>query len=412
MNIRSVTIFVHDLGQVRRAGTLAREAVQAFGAAGYTVQTTRLAAGPFPLLLVDLREAAALSLAAEWEQAAREAGFAYVSLGPALPEYPESYRLIPALLAATQNAFFGGVIVPVGGGVNLTAARACGEVIAAAAHITPDGFTNLRFAALANVGPFAPFFPAAYGQGERLAFGLALEAAGEVQRAFQEATSLGSARAETLRVLESHAEKIGAAAAQLARAHGAVFKGFDFSPAPFPNRDCSLGGALEAAGVSRLGLSGSLASAAFLADTLDQGSWPRCGFNGLMLPVLEDALLAQRAGEGSLTVRDLLMYSAVCGTGLDTVPLPGDASAQQLTALLLDLAALAARLDKPLTARLMPVPGKQAGDATEFAFDYFANGRVMELPAAPLSGKLAGKETLDIAPRGQRRKAKKAVTRP
>ena len=70
--------------------------------------------------------------------------------------------------------------------------------------------------------------------------------------------------------------------------------------------------------------------------------------------------------EKALTVKDLLMYSAVCGTGLDTVPIPGDTTNAQISALLLDICALALRLHKPLTARLMPIPGKKAGDATSF----------------------------------------------
>jgi hypothetical protein len=69
----------------------------------------------------------------------------------------------------------------------------------------------------------------------------------------------------------------------------------------------------------------------------------------------------------------------VCGTGLDTVPLPGDVSEEELAGILLDVAALALRLDKPLTARLMPIPGAQAGDLTEFDFAYFANGRVLDV---------------------------------
>ena len=93
------------------------------------------------------------------------------------------------------------------------------------------------------------------------------------------------------------------------------------------------------------------------------------------------------------------MYSAVCGTGLDTVPLPGDASVEQLTAVLLDLAALALRLDKPLTARLMPIPGKVAGDLTGFDFAFFANSRVLGLEAQPLTGLLAGGESFDLQPR-------------
>jgi hypothetical protein len=67
----------------------------------------------------------------------------------------------------------------------------------------------------------------------------------------------------------------------------------------------------------------------------------------------------------------------VCGTGLDTVPLPGDVSEGELAGNLLDVAALALRLDKPLTARLMPIPGAKAGDLTEFDFPYFSNGQVL-----------------------------------
>ncbi len=160
-----------------------------------------------------------------------------------------------------------------------------------------------------------------------------------------------------------------------------------------------MGAALEALGLPALGMSGSLAAAAFLADTLDRGAWMRTGFNGMMMPVLEDSHLATRAAQGTFGVHDLLMYSAVCGTGLDTVPLPGDSSPAQIEALLLDIAALALRLNKPLTARLMPIPGKAAGDPTSFEFSYFAPSKVMALPAAPLSGLLAGDEFISIKAR-------------
>ena len=121
----------------------------------------------------------------------------------------------------------------------------------------------------------------------------------------------------------------------------------------------SIGSALESLGIPSLGLNGSAAAAAFLAGILDEGNWPRAGFNGLMLPVLEDTGLAGRAIEGTLTIRDLLLYSCLCGTGLDTIPLAGETTEEQIAALLLDLAAISVRLSKPLTARLMPIPGKR-----------------------------------------------------
>jgi hypothetical protein len=74
---------------------------------------------------------------------------------------------------------------------------------------------------------------------------------------------------------------------------------------------------------------------------------------------------------------DLLQWSALCGTGLDTVPLPGDVGQNTLAALLFDVAALALRLNKPLSARLMPISGKAAGDLVHFDFAYFTDSRVL-----------------------------------
>jgi hypothetical protein len=199
--------------------------------------------------------------------------------------------------------------------------------------------------------------------------------------------------------MESHASILTQVAHELSEIHAVAFGGIDLTPAPFPEKEHSLGTALERLGLPAVGLHGGVAAAAFLADAIDRAQLPRAGFNGLMLPVLEDATLAERAAEGTLTIRDLLLYSTVCGTGLDTVPLPGDTSVAQLAAILLDLAALSQRLGKPLTARLMPIPGKRAGDPTEFEFGYFANSRVMALDAAPLSGLLAGDETFYLQPR-------------
>jgi uncharacterized protein (UPF0210 family) len=87
-----------------------------------------------------------------------------------------------------------------------------------------------------------------------------------------------------------------------------------------------------------------------------------CGYAGLMLPVLEDPILARRASEGRFNLRDLLLFSSVCGTGLDVVPIPGDTPVEVLERIVRDTAALAARWTKPLSTRLFLVPGKKAGE--------------------------------------------------
>lgn len=396
MKIRSITYFFHpgwppEEAKMRSASRFLTEAKQAFEQAGFEVQTIRLATTPFSYLL-GRRIKETPYLAEAMETLLSHFGVAYASLGPAFPDVPGSYEIIPEALAKSQNVFFSGVMADIENGISLAAVRACADVIVRAAGLSPDGFANLRFAALANVPAGAPFFPAAYHQGDKPAFALATQAADLALEAFKEARTVSEGAAALVTSLEAHAKRLTSVAKQLQFRFGAQFGGIDFSLAPFPADDQSLGAAVERMGVPKIGLHGSLAAAAILTEAVERADFLHTGFSGFMQPVLEDSLLASRAAEGSLTLKDLLLYSAVCGTGLDTVPLPGDVSADQLTPLLLDLSALALRLDKPLTARLMPIPGKRAGDATGFDFAFFANSKVMALEAETLGAALAGDE--------------------
>jgi uncharacterized protein (UPF0210 family) len=404
MQIRSITCFIDpsypfDQKILKAAGAFLQVAQPAFIQVGYVVQSTRLSTVPFPELLARVKPGGLVELACQLEQAAANLGYDYVSLGPARPNQLDQYSLIPEALSATQNVFFAGSMTDPAGEISLRAIHQCAAVIQHASTISPDGFANLRFAALANVPAGSPFFPAAYHRGGAPAFALATEAADLALVAFSQADDLETARCNLIRALNEHGHRLSHIADEVAHATGVQFGGIDFSLAPFPTEERSLGAAMQRLGVSALGLHGSLTAAALLADTLDQAEFPRAGFSGLMLPVLEDALLARYVAQGSLSIMDLLLYSAVCGTGLDTIPLPGDASIEQLSAILLDLASLSSRLAKPLTARLMPIPGKKAGELTGFDFAYFGNSRIMELHAAPLEHFLAGEETFMLKPR-------------
>jgi uncharacterized protein len=404
MKIRSITYFCNpgwplDKKKIKAAGEFLARAANAYKTAGYEVQTTRLATVPFLQLLGadQLRETPAL--ASQLSGLIRKAGIAYASLGPAQPEVVDSYAVIPEALAAADNVFFSGVMADARFGVSMAGLQACAEVIARSSTVTPDGFANLRFAALANVKPGSPFFPAAYHDLEGPAFSLATESADIAVDVFSHARTVSDAQWAMAAEIEKHAKALGAVGDVLSHDHSIVFGGLDFSLAPYPAEAASIGAAMERLGVPQVGSHGSLAAAAVLTEIVERARYPRVGFSGLMLPVLEDAVLARRAAEGTLTVKDLLLYSAVCGTGLDTVPLPGDTSAAQIAALLLDLSALSLRLDKPLTARLMPIPGKKTGDPTDFNFDYFANSRVMALEAEPLKPPLSDSRRFTLAPK-------------
>lgn len=404
MKVRSITCFYHPgvknaTTSLDKLAALAAKARTQFEKAGFPVQSQRLATVPFPELCPTGCLASGVSMAQSIAANARQRGFTYTSLGPALPADPDSFAMVTAMLPATPDIFLSANLLDDQGRISQRAIRESASIIRQAATMEPGGFANLRFAAIANVQPFTPFFPAGFSSGKEPAFALAMECADTFLDAFKEARTLDQAGERALAAIEKAAAALALIAEKLSAEFGISFKGFDFSPAPYPAEFCSLGRALEALGLPALGMSGSAAAAAFTAGLLDQGKWLHAGFNGLMLPVLEDSGLAARAKDGTLTIRDLLLFSCLCGTGLDTVPLPGDVSEAQLSALLLDLAAISARLRKPLTARLMPIPGKVAGDPVTFDFEYLAPGRVMALPAEPLFGALSGSETLGIHPR-------------
>jgi uncharacterized protein len=399
MKIRTITCFYDPLAPdplvVQHLEELAQDAASRFQSAGYEVQTRRLSTTPFPTYLDVKDQKAVVESVQQMESEAKSHGFAYLSIGPASLQHPGSFDAILPILMSTRNVFASGQMTNTGEGVILPAVRACAGIIHDAATVTPDGFTNLRFSAIANVHPNGPFFPGSFHTGEQIGFAVGIECADAAVDAFKEAETLLQARAALIDRLEQVAADLNRAAMRISAQYTARFYGFDFSLAPYPEDWCSIGGAMERLGALQVGMHGSLAAAAILADTLDRGHWPRAGFNGLFMPVLEDSVLAKRAHE-SLTLKDLLLFSTVCGAGLDTVPLPGDVTPEAIAAVLLDVAALSLRLDKPLTARLMPVPGKTAGEMTSFDFSFFHNGRVLSLDTQPLTGWLAGDESFDL----------------
>ena len=402
MKIRSITYFCnpeYPLKEniLREAGNFLSKAKSMYEAAGYEVQTVRVATVSFSKLLGEKHIDELPKYAEQFTQAMKQNGVVYAALGPALPELPRSYRVIPEAIAASDGVFFSGVMADAQT-IHMAQVKACAEIIVKSATLEPNGFANLNFTALANVGPNAPFFPGAYHTAEKPAFGIAVECADLAVDAFAHAKSIDEGR----QWLVSEMTKHGQAISKIANELQVEFKGIDFSLAPFPDDAHSLGKAVENMGVPKIGLHGSLAAAAILTDAIERADFPHIGFNGFMQPVLEDSILAKRAAEGVLTVKDALLYSAVCGTGLDTVPLAGDVTTDELTPLLLDLCALALRLNKPLTARLMPVPGKKAGDVTTFDFAFFANGRVMALESSPLGGAFGSGEPFTLNPRASR----------
>jgi hypothetical protein len=378
MRIRTITAGARE-GDLERAASVARQARAQLEAAGYDVQTLRLALSASG----SNRCGDFTTIAQGVEAAASDAGFGFVSLGPL-----DGARLerLPDALAATETIFASARIAGLDGAVYPDAIRAAAEAIVAIGAATPGGLGNMRFAALAGVAPGSPFLPAAYHDGVAPWISVGPEAATLAVQATADCRSQNGdwgwqqyAIYNLQSAIETHDARIGAALAGLEQETGVRFAGCDWSLAPHPDADRSIGAAIEALSGVPFGAWGTLAAVRGLTVAVHTARVTRLGFSGVMLPVLEDATLARRNTEGSYTLRDLLAFSAVCGTGLDTIPLPGDTTAEQIAGVLTEVAALSAALGKPLTSRLLPLPGLRAGEMTQFDDPYFVNTRVMRI---------------------------------
>lgn len=390
MEIRSVTIgqdvaLPAASGVFQRAGEFGRQAKSAIEAAGYPVQNLRLSTQPFSLLMAGHIAGDAARLVTGLEAQVAASGVNYCSLGPVLSaaagEPNPLIAEVPNVLRATQRIFLSVMAATTRDGLNLKAVQQTARALTQAAEGDPEGTRPRRFTLSANVPANGPFFPSAYHEGPA-GFSIAIEAADLAVDAFRKARTLDEASAGLTQRLVQHGGAVQRIAEGLAKAHGMRFYGLDISLAPYPDAARSIAGAMEHLGVGQFGGSGTLFASAFVTRILSQVPLQKCGFSGLMIPLLEDSLMASRYAEGTYTLDSLLLYSAVCGAGLDTIPVPGDATADQIASVYLDLCALSIALDKPLTVRLMPLAGKKAGDAVSFAFPYFAPTRVVKLPGA------------------------------
>jgi uncharacterized protein len=384
VKIRAVTLGL-DLpvpnvvaGPFGAAAQFLAEARQAFQTGGIEVQTTRLSGPDLGSTIAVLGAQQLVVWAAQTEAAARSAGIDYLSLGriPAADHGVVADQVAP-ILAGGEMAFLSADLID-GRLASVAMAGACASAVKQLAHATPLGFGNLRFAATAHCPPNIPFLPAAYHVGGAPCFSIAVEAADVVLDALRAPGGMSEIEDRLVLALEAAVEPVERAAETLARQHAYTYGGIDLSPAPFPTDEVSIGAAIETVGVDRFGAPGTLYAAAMITRALRRTKIKRCGFSGLMLPVLEDSVLARRAAQHPSSLHELLLYSAVCGTGLDTVPLPDAVSEAELAGAYLDVAALSIALNnKPLTARLLPVPGAAAGDLTAYTFDFFSNTRVL-----------------------------------
>ena len=381
--IRTITAFINlepaqYKQQVAETMQMLRRAKTIFESRGYEVQTLRIATQPFPEYTKGMSTQQAVAFFKEYDALAEKEKFA-AAIGPAMLNAGDSEAeadLLADILIATKN-ICGSIVVAGEDGVRWKAIGAAARAMKKLEEETEHSQGNFNLGAIAMVPPLSPFFTAAYHTGFGHQFAIGLESANVVAAAFENAPDLDTAKHKLTDMLSEQATEIERHAGRVDQETGWAYMGIDLSPAPL--KDVSIGAAIEELIAQPFGSSGTLTAAATITSAIKDVRVKQTGYNGLMLPILEDSRLAQRWSEGHVSLEGLLSYSAVCGTGLDTVPLPGDVSIEQLDMIMGDMATLAFKWHKPLSARLLPVKDKGEGDKTEFDSPFLVNAIIQPL---------------------------------
>ncbi|MER5541032.1 DUF711 family protein [Streptomyces sp. NPDC002589] len=343
--------------------------------AGYEVQTVRLSS---PALDQPLSHDQLRARAAGLVEGCRRAGVGSASLGALRPS--ALVELEPSGVAdvlVTHPSLFLAVVVADGAEVDHAAVAFNGAVVRELA--SRDREANFRFAAVAHLGANAPLFPGSYSDGGDAGVSVGLQSAGPLLARARAAAprDLIEATELTRSCLHEQLAPLDDLLRPACERHGLLFHGFDPSPACAP--DASIGEFVETIGGVPFGSPGTLAACAAVTTGIRSVSRPTVGYAGLMLPVLEDRVLALAWQEGRIDADSVLAYSSVCGAGTDTIPLPASTQEHEVVAMIADMAALSARWTKPLSARLMLAPPGADPHRTEFRAEQIIN---IDYPAA------------------------------
>ena len=255
------------------------------------------------------------------------------------------------------------------------------------ANITPRGEGNFNFTVNFNCKPFIPYFPAGYHLSHLSnSFVIGLETPDllvEVLKSVPKSPHnqfYADCYQAMSQALQYHVDQVLEMLSAVKLSGEFEFAGIDSSAAP--SKNCaSMTKIYELMGLPYFGAAGSVEVSALLTKVFKSiQRVPLVGFSGLMLAVTEDLGLAEGTQKHYFDIRALLTYSAVCGIGLDTVPVAGNVKAESIAAIMRDTGTMAFRLNKPLTVRLFPIPNKVAGEISEFESDDLCNCRLLRIP--------------------------------
>jgi uncharacterized protein len=381
--IRAVTVFIDiDRDNYAQRVTQAQEflaaAKTAFNSAGFAGAGGRITTQPFPEWTRGMSHADAIALVRNLREAASK-GPSALNIGPAMMndnDDASNVALLTDIMA--EVSVDANLVMADENGIHWRAIREAAALIKALSERSPHGDANFNFAAIAMMKPYGPYYPGSYHVGKGHAFAIAMEGASVVADVFAKYHDPMEAERQLSQAFSRYTQEAETIARSLAEKTGWTYEGIDATPAP--SQQNSIATAIESFTGAPFGSSGTLTASGMITRAVQSTPVKRTGYSGLMIPVMEDRGLAQRWAEGTFGIDSILAYSAVCAGGVDTVPLAGDVTVDQIGRILSDVAWLAWKWNKPLGARLMPAPQKKAGDRTEFSGGAIVNTSVQPLP--------------------------------
>lgn len=283
---------------------------------------------------------------------------------------------IPEALAVTDFVCSSVNVGSTKAGINMDAVALMGQIVKKAAARTADrdGFGCAKLVVFCNAVEDNPFMAGAFhGTGEpECVINVGVSGPGVVHHALKSIKGEPfDVVAETIKKTAFRITRMGQLVAQEAsRRLDVPFGIVDLSLAPTPAIGDSVARILEEMGLEACGTHGTTAALALLNDAVKKGGVMASshvgGLSGSFIPVSEDEGMIAAAASGALTLDKLEAMTCVCSVGLDMIAIPGDTTAETISAIIADEAAIGMVNTKTTAVRLIPVPGKTVGDTVEF----------------------------------------------
>ncbi len=402
LDVRTVTLGLnlvdcgsHELDRFcsnvrQRIGHVARDLVRVCDQVGQKygipVVNKRISVSPMAVAAAGFDRGQMVAVAETLDSAAKEVGVDFIGGFSALVQKGVArgdralMDAIPEALARTERVCASVNVASTRAGINMDAVLLMGRIIKQAAQLTADrdGLACAKLCVFANIPQDIPFMAGAYlGVGEPDAvINVGVSGPGVVKKAIDRALAgddpmdLGKI-SEIIKRTAYKVTRVGELIGrEVAERLNIGFGVVDLSLAPTPHVGDSVGEIFQSLGLLSIGVPGTTAALAMINDAVKKGgafaSSHVGGLSGAFIPVSEDLNIGQAAGEGHLCIEKLEAITSVCSVGLDMVAVPGDTSEETLAALMADEMAIGVINKKTTATRLIPVPGKKAGQRAFF----------------------------------------------